>query len=80
MMNLEYVVIKDVKKKMSNKEFDFLKDAKVWFVGTLIGGVFSAIGIFTDSKIASFIGLLISSIVTLYYSYQCWQSSQWEEM
>lgn len=79
MTNVELVVIKWKKRKMRNDEFEFLKEAKVWFFGTLIGTICSAIGIIADNKIVSLIGLLVSAAVTLYYAYQCWQSSQWYE-
>ena len=30
---------------------DFLKEAKIWFFGTILGTIFSAIGIIAESKI-----------------------------
>ena len=57
----------------------FLKEAKIWFFGTILGIIFSAVGIITDSKIFSIIGLLLTAIVTIYYAYQCWQAEQWYE-
>ena len=64
---------------MSHKGLEFLIKARVWFWGTLIGTICSGIGIIADSKIASLIGLIITSAVTMYYAYQCWQSDQWLE-
>ena len=59
---------------------EFLKEAKVWFVGTLIGTLFSGVGLFVESKIPSLVGLVVTSVATMYYAYQCWKASQWEEI
>ncbi len=60
-------------------DMDFLKEAKFWFFGTIIGTIFSTIGIFAESKTFSIIGLLLTVWVTIYYAYQYWQASQWHE-
>ena len=78
MKNVELVITKK-KRKMSNDWLEFLKKAKVWFFGTLIGTICSAIGIIADDKITSVIGLVVTASVTMYYAYQCWQADQWFE-
>ena len=77
MKNSAFQVIKETKQTMDN--VDFLKEARIWFFGTILGTIFSAIGIIAESKTFSIIGLLLTAGVTMYYAYQCWQAGQWHE-